>query len=413
MAQLDRLFQIMVDRKASDLHLTAGEPPMLRIDGTIGRMEGEELLHAAGLRAMMEEICPHENWAVFEQEHDTDFAYELDGVGRFRTNFFRDLWGPGAVMRHIPNEIMTAEDLKLPKSVINLCYLNKGLVLVTGPTGSGKSTTLCAMVDFINRHREDHIITIEDPIEFVHPNKQCLINQREVGVHTDSFKKALRAALREDPDIILVGEMRDLETIALAVEIAETGHLVFGTLHTSTAPSTVDRLIDQFPPKQQSQIRTQLAESLKAVVAQTLCKRRGGGRIAALEILICNTPVSANIREGKTHQIPLAMQTGKRLGMMDLNTSLIRLVRKKIIDPLEAYMKSIEKERLLDEFRRIGIKFERPAFDFEGLDAKRKDKLGIPRAGSDFADGPDSRLGSKRPPMGSERGKSASSGWFS
>jgi twitching motility protein PilT len=246
----------------------------------------------------------------------------------------------------------------LSKQVLDLCFLSKGLVLVTGPTGSGKSTTLAAMIDFINRNREDHIITIEDPIEFVHPNRTCLINQREVGVHTSGFKAALRAALREDPDVVLVGELRDLETIAIAIETAETGHLVFGTLHTNTAPSTVDRIIDQFPADRQAQIRMMLSESLKGVIAQTLCKRIGGGRVAAHEILLCNSGVANLIREGKTFQIPSMMQTGKAAGMATLGDSLLELVKKKVVEPKEAWMKAVNKTEFKGLLERAGISFD-------------------------------------------------------
>jgi twitching motility protein PilT len=254
-----------------------------------------------------------------------------------------DRKGMGGVFRVIPSKILTAEQLNLSKDILKLCYLTKGLVLVTGPTGSGKSTTLCAMVDYINKNRSDHIITIEDPIEFVHDNQKCLINQREVHNHTDSFKDALRAALREDPDIILVGEMRDLETIAIAIEMAETGHLVFGTLHTSTAPSTIDRIIDQFPADRQSQIRVMLSESLKGVIAQTLCKKIGGGRIAALEVLLADSAIANLIREAKTTQIPSSMQTGKSKGMVTLNDALLGMVKAKQVEPKEAYMKAVDK----------------------------------------------------------------------
>src|SRR4029434_5501578 len=280
---------------------------------------------------MLEPIIPERNREEFDRRHDTDFAYEIAGLGRFRSNIFMDRKGPGAVFRVIPSKILTAEDLGLSPHILELCQLNKGLVLVTGPTGSGKSTTLCALIDYINRNRTDHIITIEDPIEFVHENKKCLINQREVHNHTDSFKDALRAALREDPDFVLVGEMRDLETVAIAIETAETGHLVFGTLHTNTAPSTVDRMIDQFPPDRQAQIRTMLSESLNGVITQVLCKKKGGGRVAAYEVLILTPAIRNLIREGKTFQIQSLMQTGKGAGMVCLNDSLLDLVQRGLI----------------------------------------------------------------------------------
>ena len=273
---------------------------------------------------------------------------------RFRANVFADRKGRGAVFRVIPTDILTAEKLGLSPHILNLCKLNKGLVLVTGPTGSGKSTTLCAMIDYINRTRDEHIITIEDPIEFVHQNKKCLINQREVRTHTNSFKAALRAALREDPDILLVGELRDLETVAIAIETAETGHLVFGTLHTTTAASTVDRIIDQFPSDRQAQIRIMLSESLRGVIAQTLCRKIGGGRVAALEVLIANGAVSNLIREGKTFQIPSLMQVNKAIGMVSLNDALIELVAKKLVAPDEAYAKSVDKAGFESLLKRVG-----------------------------------------------------------
>jgi twitching motility protein PilT len=260
------------------------------------------------------------------------------------------------VLRQIPNNILTAEQMNISKSILDLCFLPKGLVLVTGPTGSGKSTTLAAIIDYINRNRTDHIITIEDPIEFVHPNKKCLVNQREVGIHTGSFKHALRAALREDPDIVLVGEMRDLETIAIAIETAETGHLVFGTLHTNTAPSTVDRVIDQFPADRQSQIRVMLSESLKAVISQTLCKKIGGGRVPALEVLMVTTAVANLIREGKTFQILSSMQTAKGIGMCVMNDSLLDLVKKKLVEPKDAFAKSLNKADFKTLLEREGIR---------------------------------------------------------
>jgi twitching motility protein PilT len=261
----------------------------------------------------------------------------------------------GAVFRLIPIEILTARQLNLPEAVVRLRDLSKGLVLVTGPTGSGKSTTLAAIVDHINKNRNDHIIPIEDPIEFVHQNRKCLVNQREVGTHTRGFKDALRAALREDPDIVLVGEMRDLETIAIAIETAETGHLVFGTLHTTTATSTVDRIVDQFPADRQQQIRVMLADSLKGVVAQTLCKKIGGGRVAALEILLTNNAVANLIRDGKTFQLPSVLQTSRSQGMILLNDSLLDLVKRKLVEPREAYMKCVDKTGLLGMFRANNI----------------------------------------------------------
>ena len=360
MAQLDRYFEIVVARKASDLHLTSGTVPMMRVHGKMQPVEaGHAPLRREDVERMLLEIAPEANRKEFLEDNDTDFAHEFRSVARFRANIFRDRTGPGGVFRQIPREIISAEKLGLPKAVLELCHLSKGLVVVTGPTGSGKSTTLCAMVDYINRNRDEHIITIEDPIEFVHENKRCLINQREIGPHTVSFKRALRAALREDPNVIVVGEMRDLETVAIALEMAETGHLVFGTLHTTTAASTVDRIIDQFPPEQQAQIRVMLADSLKGVIAQTLIpKKDGSGRVAALETLIVTSSVSANIREGKTHQIPLAMQTGRKLGMCELNVALVQLVQQGLITPADAHAKAVDKAGLARELERLGIALE-------------------------------------------------------
>jgi len=353
---IDRLFKLMCEAKASDLHLSVGMKPLVRKDGEIKVLdESAPVFDPESMWAMLEPIMPERNREEFGRRHDTDFAYEIADLGRFRSNIFMDRKGPGAVFRVIPSKILTAEDLGLSSHILKLCQLNKGLVLVTGPTGSGKSTTLCAMVDYINRTRRDHIITIEDPIEFVHENKQCLMNQREVHVHTDGFKDALRAALREDPDIVLVGEMRDLETVAIAIETAETGHLVFGTLHTTTAASTVDRVIDQFPTDRQAQIRIMLSESLKGVIAQTLCKKIGGGRAAALEVLIVTSAVSNLIREAKTFQIPSIMQVGKSVGMMSLNDALMDLVAKKLVAPEEAYSKSVDKGGFEAVLKRAGI----------------------------------------------------------
>ncbi len=356
-AGIDPLFHKMAEVGASDLHLSVMMPPMVRKDGKMQELEtNQKALTAEKLDQLLFEIMPERNLKEFKETHDTDFAYEIEGLARFRSNIFMDRKGMGAVFRIIPSKILTAEQLGLSEHILNLCTLSKGLVVVTGPTGSGKSTTLCAMVDHINLTRDEHLITIEDPIEFVHQNKRCLVNQREIHTHTDSFKHALRAALREDPDIVLVGEMRDLETIAIAIETAETGHLVFGTLHTSTAPSTVDRIIDQFPTDRQQQIRVMLSESLKGVIAQTLLPKIGGGRIAALETLIVTPAVSNLIREGKTFQIPSAMQTGKVHGMGLLNDSLLDLVKKNLVEPRDAYIKAVDKVGLEDLYRRNGIK---------------------------------------------------------
>ena len=358
---IDQLFHGMVGGGASDLHLCVGSRPMIRKDGRMQPLDAAAIpLTGEAIVQLLAPIMPEKNRKEFAERHDTDFAYEIDGLARFRSNVFADRKGPGAVFRVIPSKILTAQQLGLSPHILNLCTLNKGLVLVTGPTGSGKSTTLCAMIDYINQTRHDHIITIEDPIEFVHNNQQCLINQREVRTHTDSFKDALRAALREDPDIILVGELRDLETVAIAIETAETGHLVFGTLHTTTAASTVDRVIDQFPADRQAQIRIMLSESLKGVIAQTLCRKIGGGRIAALEVLIATQAVSNLIREGKTFQLPSIIQVNKAAGMVSLNDALMDLVAKKLVEPAEAYAKAVDKGGFDALLKRAGINLASP-----------------------------------------------------
>lgn len=355
MAWIDALFNRMVELGASDLHMTSGVKPQFRLDGDIVPVGECAEIQPDQMRQILCEITPKKNWAIFEETSDMDFAYYLPGVARFRVNLFMDSRGPGAVFRTIPEEILSCDQLGLPQSVRDLCFLSKGLVVVTGPTGSGKSTTLAAMVDHINENRSDHILTIEDPVEFVHRDKRCLINQREVGEHTASFKRALKAALREDPDIVLVGEMRDLETIEIAIETAETGHLVFGTLHTTTAASTVDRIIDQFPADRQAQIRTMLSSSLKGVIAQTLLKKLSGGRVAALEILKVNSAVSSLIREGKTHQITSSMQMGGKEGMRLLNDSLAKLVAEGVVGPDEAYIKSVDKDGLVMALGAAGV----------------------------------------------------------
>ncbi len=336
-------FNKMVAEGASDLHLSSGVTPFLRKDGAMVPLQEAPFTHDE-LHALLMEIIPERNRIEFENDFDTDFAYEIPGQARFRCNYFNDRNGCGAVFRQIPVEVLTAEQLGLPKELLRLCNLTKGLVLVTGPTGSGKSTTLAALIDHINKTRTDHIITIEDPIEFVHQNQKCLVNQREVNVHTKGFKPALRAALREDPDIVLVGELRDLETISIAIETAETGHLVFGTLHTTTAVSTIDRIIDQFPADRQGQIRVMLSESLRGVISQTLCKKKGGGRVAAQEILLYSRAIGNLIRESKTFQIPSAMQTGKKEGMIQLNDALLNLVDQDLITADEAFVRSVDKE---------------------------------------------------------------------
>jgi len=361
MSAIDKLLQMMVERGASDFHLSSGTIPRFRLHGHMTPVEGMKEAPQEVVRQLLNEIIPEKNKVEYAEKNDSDFAYELSGIGRFRVNLFTDNKGMGAVIRHIPSKILSFQDLKLPPVVKKFCELTKGLVLVTGPTGSGKSTTLASMVDYINDTRPDHIITVEDPIEFVHANKKCLVNQREIRSHTNSFKNALRAALREDPDMVLVGELRDLETTEIALETAETGHLVFGTLHTNTAVGTVDRIINQFSPDRQQQIRMMLAESLKGVITQTLLKKADGkGRVAALEILCITPGVSNNIREGKTHQIPSSMQTGKKFGMQLLNEELARLVKERVVASEEAYAKSVDKDDMAARLRTLGIEMALP-----------------------------------------------------
>ena len=352
--RLEALLRTLVGNKASDLHLRAGSPPMLRANGEIAPLPNEAVLSSEEIDAMLAAVMLDQNRAEFKELNDTDFAHEIIGVARFRGNALRDRKGTGAVFRAIPAAVVTVEQMGLSQEVQRLCHLTKGLVLVTGPTGSGKSTTLCALIDLINRTRSDHVITIEDPIEFVHESKKCLITQRHVGVHTSSFKHALRAALREDPDIVLVGELRDLETVSMAIETAETGHLVFGTVHTSTAVSTIDRVIDQFPPDRQAQIRVMLSESLKGVISQVLCKKIGGGRVAAREIMLSTPSVSNLIREGKTFQLPSVLQTSRRLGMVTMNDALIELVDAGKVEAQEAYLKATDKVGIIHMLKQRG-----------------------------------------------------------
>ncbi|HSR89781.1 MAG TPA: type IV pilus twitching motility protein PilT [Gemmatimonadales bacterium] len=341
-ARMEALLRRTVETGSSDLHLRTGEPPIFRRDGDLERHEGPEL-RAEEVEAMLTSIMATRELDEFRDGGDADWAYELPNTARFRANAAVERRGPMGVFRVIPSQIQTVEQLGISAEIQKLCYLPKGLVLVTGPTGSGKSTTLAALVDLINRTRTDHILTIEDPIEFVHSPQKCVVTQRQVGFHTKSFKQALRAALREDPDVIMVGEMRDLETVSIAIETAETGHLVFGTLHTTTAASTVDRIIDQFPADRQSQIRVMLSESLKGVIAQVLCPKIGGGRVAAKEVLLSIPAIANLIREGKTFQIPSIMQTNRKAGMVTLNDALIELVEKKAVEAKDAYAKSADK----------------------------------------------------------------------
>ena len=352
--KIENLLRVLIGKNASDLHLRAGSPPMLRASGEIEPIAGEAVLSSDDIDMMLSTVMLEQNRVEFKELNDTDFAHEIVGLARFRGNALRDRKGTGAVFRAIPAAVVTVEQMGLSQEVQRLCHLTKGLVLVTGPTGSGKSTTLCALIDLINRTRSDHVITIEDPIEFVHESKKCLITQRHVGVHTSSFKHALRAALREDPDIVLVGELRDLETVSMAIETAETGHLVFGTVHTSTAVSTIDRVIDQFPPDRQAQIRVMLSESLKGVISQVLCKKIGGGRVAAREIMLSTPSVSNLIREGKTFQLPSVLQTSRRLGMVTMNDALIELVESNQVEPQEAYLKATDKVGIIHMLKQRG-----------------------------------------------------------
>ena len=345
MAKIDAFFNLMMEVGASDLHLASGSQPIVRVRGELERIQHDPLEDDA-LKAMLYEIAPEYKVKLFEETGDIDFGYEIQGVARFRANFFNQKYGVAAVFRQIPTTVLTADQLGLPPIMKKFAELHKGLVLVTGPTGSGKSTTLAAIIDYANKTRKDHIITVEDPIEFVHKSQGCLVNHREVGMHTKSFAAALRGALREDPDIILVGEMRDLETIELALTAAATGHLVFGTLHTPSAAKTIDRVIDVFPAGQQNQIRNTLSESLKGVVAQNLMKRIDvKGRVAALEVLVVTPAIANLIREAKTYQIPGMLQVGKKFGMQTLDDAIMDLLNKRMISPEDAYSRSIDKTK--------------------------------------------------------------------
>ncbi|MBW2654655.1 MAG: type IV pilus twitching motility protein PilT [Deltaproteobacteria bacterium] len=343
MAEIDAFFKLMHDQGASDLHLSSGQQPALRLHGDIERIK-YEILTSDKLRKLLYEITSQEKIKVFEETGDVDFGYEVPGLARYRANYFMQKNGISAVFREIPSEIMTAEQLGLPPVISKLADLPRGLVLVTGPTGSGKSTTLAAIIDQANRNRKDHIITVEDPIEFVHRSQRSIVSHREVGSHTQTFSSALRGALREDPDIILVGELRDLETISLAIEAAATGHLVFGTLHTSSAAKTIDRIIEVFPSTEQAQIRSTLSDGIRAIIAQVLFKRVDRkGRCPALEILVATPAVRNLIREAKTHQIPSMIQTGKQYGMQLLDDAIMQLYQKRWISPEEAYGKANNK----------------------------------------------------------------------
>jgi twitching motility protein PilT len=337
---ITQLLTFGVEQGASDCHLSSGEPPMLRIHGDLKKLDHPALTKEE-VHAMVFDMMNDHQRRVFQETHECDFSFELGTIARFRVNVFLQRRGEAAVFRTIPTKILPLEQLGMPPIIRQLCDKEKGLILVTGPTGSGKSTTLAAMLDYLNDTFEGHILTIEDPIEFVHKSKKCLVNQRELGPHTHSFANALRSALREDPDIILVGEMRDLETIQLALTAAETGHLVFGTLHTSSAPKTVDRIIDVFPPNQQAQIRAQFAESIEGVLTQTLLKKKTGGRVAAIEILTATTAVRNLIREAKLHQIPGIMQASKKDGMQTMDMALQDLVARGLVTKAEAQSRSM------------------------------------------------------------------------
>ena len=345
--KIDRFLRLMNDRGASDFHLTVGRPPMFRTSGSMETIR-YRILTEEDFVEMMQPVTVPALWESYMKTGDLDFAYEIPGLARYRVNLFRQQRGAGAVFRVIPTKIMTLEQLGLPEQVRRIAQMRSGLVLVTGPTGSGKSTTLAAIIDLINETRSLHIITIEDPIEFVHPNKKCLIPQREVGTHAKSFAEALKAAGREDPDLILVGEMRDLDTISMALSAAERGTLVFGTLHTNNAAKTMDRIISVFPAPEQEGIRNVLGETTRAVVAQQLLPQITGGRVAALEILFSSPAIGNMIREGKTPQITSAIQTGMREGMIDMDTSIRRLFEAKRISARAAYDKAIDKEQFKD-----------------------------------------------------------------
>ncbi len=345
MAAIDLLLKKAVEVGASDLHLAVGALPLYRIHGDLEKFDDRSVVTESEARGLLYEIMTEQQHIRFEQRHELDFAYDAQGIGRFRVNVFLQIRGMGAVFRVIPDEIIPLEELNLPRAVKDFTRFSRGLVLVTGPTGNGKSTTLASMIDHINRQRKVHIITIEDPLEFIHQNKTSLINQREVGTHSDSFASALRSAFREDPDVILIGEMRDLETISLAITAAETGHLVLGTLHTGSAAKTIDRVIDVFPTDQQAQVRTQLSESLSGVVSQQLLKRiDGSGRVAAVEILVGVPALAHLIREGKTYQISSIIQTGRREGMQTMDQAIVDLLKQGCISPEEAHDRCVDRE---------------------------------------------------------------------
>ena len=345
--KIDRFLRLMTGRGASDFHLTVGRPPMLRVSGTMEPVRYRSLSEN-DYRELVQPIAPARIWDEFQSTGDADCSYEVPGLARFRVNLFRQQRGSGAVFRVIPSKIMTLDQLGMPEPVRRLALAERGLILVTGPTGSGKSTTLAAVIDLINETRNLHIITIEDPVEFVHPNKKCLIHQREIGEQATSFAEALKAAGREDPDVILVGEMRDLETISMALAAAEKGTIVFGTLHTNNAAKTIDRIISVFPADEQEGVRNVLGDALRAVLAQQLIPKVGGGRVAAMEILFCSPAIGNMIREGKTPQITSAIQTGIKEGMIDMDASIRKLYEDGLISARAAYDKAIDKSALED-----------------------------------------------------------------
>ncbi len=346
---VNELLDVLLKFDASDLHIKVGNYPMLRIDGKIAFQTNLPRLTPDLVDELIESMLDKRRAEDYEEDWETDFAYEYSDKARFRVNVFRQRGTKAAVLRVIPTRLRTMEELNLPPIIRQFCDRPRGLILVTGPTGSGKSTTLAAMIDYINSTREEHIITIEDPIEFVHKNKKSLVNQRQVGSDTDSFSQALKSALRQDPDVVLIGEMRDLETISTAITTAETGHLVLATLHTTGAAQTVDRIIDVFPPEQQQQIRMQVSSNIEGIISQTLIPRAAGrGRVAAYEILVPTNAMRNLIRDGKTHQIPAAIQTGKNLGMITLEQYLADLLKKNIITKDNAFAKAADREQLAE-----------------------------------------------------------------
>ena len=355
--KIDRFLKLMNHRGASDLHLSVGRPPMFRASGQMDPIR-YRVLDNRDFVDLMKPIAGKKHWGKYKLKGDADFSYEVPGIARFRVNMFMQERGYGAVFRIIPTKLMSFAQLGLPKAVEKFCYMRNGLILVTGPTGSGKSTTLSSIIDKMNTEQKLHIITIEDPIEFVHPNKASIISQREVGAHATGFAKAVNAAVREDPDVILIGEMRDLETIRTALNAAESGFTVFGTLHTNNAAKAVDRIINVFPQEEQDSVRGGLAESLKGVVAQQLLRRKAGGRVAALEILFGTSGLSSMIRDGKTTQITSTIQMGKKMGMRAMDDSLWELLQEDIITPEAAYEKAVDKAGFRDRLAKMGIEVD-------------------------------------------------------